>query len=135
LELCNRISKAAEIFFVEANVTLAAILFGIAALGGIVLAIMRFSGKEIPPLGLALVHGVVAAAGLVALILAVAGGHAPSQATIALIVFLVAALGGFLLFSFHLRRKALPIPVVAIHGLVAVIAFAILLMAIFGAKA
>ena len=114
--------------------TLAAILFAIAALGGVVMAIMRFSGKELPPMGLALLHGAVAAAGLVALIIAVAGG-ASAKATLALILFIVAALGGFLLFSYHLRRKALPIPFVVVHGLVAVIAFVILLFAIFAVRA
>jgi hypothetical protein len=115
-------------------VTLSAILFGVSALGGIVIAIMRFTGKETPPMALALLHGAVAAAGLVALIVAVTGGSLPSQATIALGGFLIAALGGFFLFSFHLRRQALPIPVVVIHGLVAVASFVILLLAIMGAR-
>lgn len=115
--------------------TLAAILFGVAALGGVVMAILRFGGKELPPMGLAILHGVVAAAGLVALIVAVLSGGASSTATIALVLFLGAAIGGFVLFSYHLRRKALPIPYVAIHGLVAVVAFVILLLAIFAVRA
>jgi len=82
-------------------------------------------------MGLAIVHGLVAAAGLVALILVVVGGAGSTQATIALIGFVIAALGGFYLFSFHLRRQALPIPVVIIHGLVAVISFVVLLVGIF----
>ncbi|HXG66992.1 MAG TPA: hypothetical protein VNO70_17955 [Blastocatellia bacterium] len=113
--------------------TLAAILFAIAALGGVALAVIRFTGKDVPPTGLALAHGAVAAAGLVALIIAVTGGAASSRATIALAGFIIAALGGFLLFSYHLRRQALPIPLVAIHGLVAVVSFAILLFGIFAA--
>jgi hypothetical protein len=44
----------------------------------------------------------------------------------------VAALGGFASFSFHLRRRALPVPLIAIHGLVAVVGFALLLVAILG---
>ncbi len=47
-------------------------------------------------------------------------------------IFVVAALGGFILFSFHLRRRALPVPIIGIHGFVAVIAFVVLLVAIFG---
>jgi hypothetical protein len=115
-------------------VTLAAILFGIAALGGVIMAIIRFSGKELPPMGLAILHGAVAAAGLIALIVAVMGG-ASTTATIALILFVGAAIGGFVMFSYHLRRKALPIPYVVIHGLVAVVAFVVLLLAIFAVKA
>lgn len=114
--------------------TLAAILFAIAALGGVVIAIIRFSGKELPPMGLALLHGAVAAAGLVALIIAVAGG-ASSKATLALVLFIGAAIGGFVLFSYHLRRKALPIPFVVVHGLVAVVAFVVLLLAVLAARA
>lgn len=115
--------------------TLAVILFAIAALGGVVIAIIRFSGKELPPMGLALVHGAVAASGLVALIVAVAGGGASMKATIALVLFIGAAIGGFVLFSYHLRRKALPIPYVVVHGLVAVVAFVILLLAAFAGRA
>lgn len=115
--------------------SLAAILFAISAAGGLTMAIIRFGGKPLPPMGLALLHGAFGAAGLVALIVAVTGGGAPSKATLALGGFLIAALGGFALFSFHLRKKALPVPVVLIHGLVAVVSFVVLLLAIFGARA
>ena len=115
--------------------TLAVILFAIAALGGVVMALIRFSGKDLPPMGLAILHGVIAAAGLVALIVAVAGGTGSTKAIIALVLFAGAAIGGFVLFSHHLRRQALPKPYVAIHGLVAVVAFVILLLAMFAAKA
>lgn len=111
--------------------TIAAVLFGIAALGGVVMAVMRLRGRELPPMGLAIVHGLFAASGLVALIFFVVGRSAPTQAIIALVGFVIAALGGFFLFSFHLRRQALPVPVVIIHGLVAVISFVVLLLGIF----
>jgi phosphoribosylglycinamide formyltransferase 2 len=45
---------------------------------------------------------------------------------------ITAALGGFGLFSFHLRGKALPIPVVVIHAGVAVVAFVLLLVGMWG---
>jgi hypothetical protein len=114
-------------------VTLAAILFGVAALGGVAMAIIRFSGKELPPMGLAILHGLAAAAGLIALIVAVMGG-ASTKATLALVLFFGAAIGGFLMFSYHLRRKALPVPYVVIHGLVAVVAFVVLLLAVLAAR-
>ena len=44
---------------------------------------------------------------------------------------LVAALGGFLLFAFHLQNKRLPSPVVLIHGAVAVAAFVLLVSGVF----
>ena len=115
--------------------SIAAILFAIAALGGAALAIIRFSGKELPPMGLAILHGLVAAAGLVALIISVAGGGVPSQAVVALILFAGAAIGGFVLFSYHLRRQPLPRSYVVIHGLVAAVAFVILLFAVLAARA
>jgi len=110
----------------------ALVLFGVAALGGIVLAGIRLRGAELPPMRLAIVHGIIAAAGLVSLAVAVMHAQVPPSARYALIGFVVAALGGFFLFAFHLRRKALPIPVVVIHGLVAVISFVILLLAAIG---
>ncbi len=110
--------------------TTALILFAIAAVGGLILAVIRFRGQPYPPLGLAIVHGLFAAAGLVALIAGVAQGHAPSRATIALIIFLVAALGGFVLFFTHLRKAALPIGLVVVHALAAVVAFVILLISV-----
>jgi hypothetical protein len=109
--------------------TIALVLFGIAAVGGLVIALMRFRGRPYPPMGLALVHGAVAAAGLVALISLVVQGQQASGATTALVLFVVAALGGFVLFFHHLRKVALPIWLVIVHALVAVTAFLILLFA------
>src|SRR5919206_65025 len=100
--------------------TAALVLFGIAALGGLIIAIMRFKGRPYPSIGLALVHGAVAAAGLVALIALVAQGHGTSRATTSLVLFIIAALGGFVLFFHHLRKVALPVWLVVVHALVAV---------------
>jgi hypothetical protein len=112
-------------------VTIAAILLAIAAVGGVTMAAMRFGGRELPPMALAVVHGLFAAAGLVTLILAVFGGHASWAAIISVVGFVIAAIGGFTLFASHLRRQALPINYVVIHGAGAVISFVILLVAIF----
>jgi hypothetical protein len=108
---------------------IALVLFGLAALGGVYMAAIRFRGADRPPTGIALVHGAGAAAGLIALIVTVMGSAAPPLARTALIVFIVAAAGGFFLFAQHMQKKALPIPVVVIHGLVAVTGFVILLVA------
>ena len=109
----------------------AVVLFAIAALGGIVMAIMRFSGRELPPMGLAVVHGIFAAAGLVALILALVGHGYTAVTIIALLGFIGAAVGGFYLFSLHIKRQALPIPYVVVHGGFAVISFVILLIGVY----
>ncbi|HET8926174.1 MAG TPA: hypothetical protein VFN26_24535 [Candidatus Acidoferrum sp.] len=105
---------------------LAITLFAVAALGGITLAILHLRHKELP-LALALAHGLLAASGLVILILVVVRGSAGGLASVALGLFVLAALGGFGLFSFHLRRQPLPTPLVFVHGLAAVIAFLLLL--------
>ncbi|HVV49578.1 MAG TPA: hypothetical protein VHO06_07960 [Polyangia bacterium] len=108
--------------------TVALVLFAIAALGGLVLASIRFRGSN-PPLALALVHGAAAAAGLIALIVAVVhAGAAASLPRIALALFLVAALGGFVLFAAHLRKKNIPVPLMLIHAVVAVGGFVTLLV-------
>lgn len=107
--------------------TAAVVVFAIAAVGGLLLASLRIKNKPLP-MGLALAHGAAAAVGLVLLGLAAfAGGGGPSQARVAFGLFVVAALGGFALFSFHVRKQQLPLGVVVLHGLLAVVAFVILL--------
>jgi hypothetical protein len=109
--------------------TSAAVLFAVAALGGITLATLHFRQKGLP-MALAIGHGLLAAAGLAVLIVAVVGGSGGNLLIASLALFVIAALGGFALFSFHLRRLRLPTPVVLIHGLVAVIGFVLLLVRI-----
>lgn len=114
---------------------LAAVLFALAAVGGAALAWMHFKGKEIP-LPIAIVHGLFAASGLVTLILVVMGGEASGPyLNFSLVLFVVAALGGFVLFAMQLKGKGLSTPVVLIHGVVAVVAFVLLLSTILGRTA
>jgi hypothetical protein len=114
--------------------TIALVLFALAALGGVTMAAIRLRGAERPPTALALLHGTAAAAGLVALIVAVMNMAEPGLARTALVVFIVAALGGFYLFAQHMQKKALPIPVMVVHGLIAVVGFIILLMGAMQAR-
>jgi hypothetical protein len=102
----------------------AVIVFAVAALGGLIMAMSVLRGR-LAPWALSLIHAGLGAAGLILVILAVVGG-AGSNATIALVILLVAALGGFFLASFHLRGKVGPKPVVLIHASVAVIGFLLL---------
>jgi hypothetical protein len=105
-------------------------LFAVAALAGATMAIQHFRGRTPPPLGLAMLHGVLAASGLLVLLLAVMKAGVSGPPAIALGLFLVAALGGFTLLSFHLRRRALPSALVLGHGLLAVAGFLVLLVAV-----
>src|SRR4030095_3038489 len=109
---------------------IAALLFAIAAAGGLTLAILHFKKKTLP-IPLALLHGLLGAAGLVSLLLGLLATGFTGAMALAFVIFVVVALGGFLLFSFHLRKKPLPSTVVIIHGLAAVLAFGILLAGIF----
>ena len=106
---------------------LALVLFAVAALGGLTLAILRFRERPLP-MALAVVHGLVAAAALVTLILAVWAGGTVTLTRAALGLFVLAALGGFVLFASHLRGRALPKLLVVVHGLAAVTAFVLLLL-------
>lgn len=108
---------------------LSVILFAVAALGGLVLGVLGLRQRDLP-MWLSLIHGVVAAAGLITLILGVVQGNAGSLVIISLILFLIAALGGFVLFSYHLRKRPHPKGLIVIHALVAVIAFVLLLLGI-----
>jgi hypothetical protein len=112
----------------------AAILFAIAAVGGIIMAMIRFSGRDYPPMWLAIIHGLFAAAGLIALLVIVFGGAAATSLWITLLLFIVAAIVGFVLFfGYHVKSRPLPIPTMVIHALFAVVAFIILIVVLFGA--
>ncbi len=110
-------------------VTAAEILLGVAALGGIVLAIGHLRGRR-PPFALALVHGLVSAIGLVTLIIAMVQGVTDTGILTSLILFIVAALGGFVLFSLRLRNKQMRKGLISIHALVAVVGYVVLLVSV-----
>ena len=112
---------------------IAAVLFGLAAVGGLTMATIVLRGAPRPPTWMALGHGAIGAAGLVTLILAAIDPGIPRLAQVALGMFVLAALGGLTLFGlFHLKGRPLPIPFVLGHGLLAASAFGLLLFAVFG---
>ena len=105
----------------------AAVLFALAALGGIILATLHLK-KNDAPISLALIHGLAAAVGLVLLIIFVTQMPSAGLAGVALAIFVIAALGGFALFAIHLMKKPLPRGLIFVHGLAAVVAFVLLLI-------
>ena|SRR5579863_3693721 len=107
----------------------AAVCFALGALGGLVMAVRSFKGQSIP-VPLAAGHGVLGAAGLVLLIVVALMGMAGQTMLIALGILVVAALGGFFLLSFHIRKERHPRAVIVVHALVAVTGFLTLLAAI-----
>ena len=110
-------------------VYLTIILFAIAALGGVTLAVMKMSGRELP-MPIVIGHGIFAACGLVALIIMVAQSRENSLMNGSLLLFLITAVGGFTLLSFHLRNKPHPLSLIGAHGLLAVISFIIFLISV-----
>jgi len=81
---------------------------------------------------MALGHGAVAATGVGLLIYAAVSPGIPTLAQVALGIFILAALGGATLFlGFHMRGKALPIPLVLGHGLIAATGLVLLLLSYF----
>ena len=111
------------------------VLFAITALGGVLMAAIRFSGKPHPPSWLAMVHGLLAGAGLTLLAYAYFAATVPAFAALALLLFVVAALGGVVLnLGYHLKDMPLPIWLVVVHAVVAVVAFLLLALAAWGGK-
>jgi hypothetical protein len=114
---------------------LAAILFALAALGGLVMVGIRASKNQNPPTALALGHGFIAAAGLVTLIY-----HRmnmtppiPDHLNWAIGVFVVAALGGIGMFTlFHLQKRLIPLAFMLLHGLIGATGLGLLLWTMYG---
>jgi len=106
---------------------LAVLIFAIGAVGGLILASSVLRGK-LAPWALSLIHAALGATGLVLTGLVVLKGAEEGQGVIpiALLILVVAALGGFFLASFHARKSSPPRGVVFIHAGAAVVGFLLL---------
>ena len=71
------------------------------------------------------------AAGLVLVLLAVLGDEGSSFILASLLTLVAAALGGFFLVSFHLRKKLPPEAVVVMHAFLAIVGFGLLVTGVF----
>lgn len=111
---------------------LAVLIFAIGAVGGLVMATRVLRG-QFAPWALSLLHAALGATGLVLTALVVLGKSAevPSIVPIALLILVVAALGGFFLASFHARKQLPSRGVVFTHAGVAVIGFLLLAGGVF----
>lgn len=113
----------------------ATILLGIGAVGGVVMALIRFTGAPRPPSTLAMAHGILAAAGLTLLIYMWATLGISSLAQAATVVLVLAALGGtYINLRYHSQIQPLPIPWVIVHAGIAVVGYALLLVSIVQAR-
>jgi hypothetical protein len=110
-------------------IRLSLILFAVAAVAGLTMAVLHFRGQSPPRPVLAVLHGLFAVSALVILLLALIKTGFGGKAGIALGLLVAAALGGFGLLSWHARNQRLPSALVAGHGLLAVAGFLTLLAA------
>jgi hypothetical protein len=110
--------------------SLAVIVFAIAAVGGLILA-LHVLRDRFAPWSLSILHALLGATGLVLVSLAVVGDEGGSLILGSLLVLVVAALGGFFLASFHLRKRLPPKAIVILHALLAIVGVALLVTAVF----
>ena len=112
----------------------ASALLAIAALGGLVMAGIRFGGKPQPPTWLAMLHGFLSGAALTLLLYAYFTVGLPTIASWALLLLLLAAGGGaFLNLNYHWKMLPLPKGMIVGHAGIAVVGFALLLAATWAA--
>jgi hypothetical protein len=103
-------------------------LFAVAALGGMYLLALVLQRKETPKF-VAFIHGLFAATALILLI--VYSSKNPPGFTESIILFVMAALGGFVLIIRDLTGKSIPRWLAVTHGLIAVAGFVVLLFSAF----
>ncbi|HYG20478.1 MAG TPA: hypothetical protein VD816_16175 [Ohtaekwangia sp.] len=103
------------------------ILFAIAAVLGIAIAVAIISNKPATPKPAVYAHGLFAATALALLIIYTLNSES-SGTRLSLILFVIAALGGFVLFYRDLKKKPGPVGLVVVHALAAVTAFVLLLI-------
>lgn len=103
-------------------------LFAVAAVFGLTLLVPILKGSN-PSRTFVFIHGGIAAIALVMLLLQFfqEGSTVPQ---LSVILFVVAALGGFVLFAIDLQKKPVPKGLALIHAGAAVAAFLILLLAV-----
>lgn len=102
-------------------------LLAVTALGGLVMAFMRFTGRDRPPSWLAMLHGLLAASGLTLLLYAALTVGVAGMVWAGIALLVVAALGGLVLnLNYHDKRLPLPISIVLGHAAIAVVGFGLI---------
>jgi FtsH-binding integral membrane protein len=111
---------------------LAVLIFAIGAVGGLIMATRVLRG-QLAPWALSLLHAALGATGLVLTGIVVLSGAEQEMGVIpiALLILVVAALGGFFLASFHARKALPPRGVVLVHAGAAVVGFLLLCGGVF----
>jgi hypothetical protein len=111
------------------------LLLVLTAVGGVIAAGFRFSGRPHPPSFVAMLHGLLAAAGLTLIVYVCAVRGLPGGGWIGLVTLLVAVLGGLVLnLRFHWRNVPLPVWLVLLHAVLAATGLVILAISVWGAS-
>jgi branched-subunit amino acid transport protein AzlD len=105
-------------------------LFALAAVMGLRVITALIQKKDTPK-NIVYLHGILAASALVLLIVYSLQNPERYPKT-SLIIFILAALGGFYLFYWDMKKKPGPVGIAVIHALAAVTAFVILLLFALG---
>jgi hypothetical protein len=101
------------------------IFFMLIMVGGIGLAI-RDRREPRLPLKLSVFHGLLGVAALVWLVMQAIAHPSVRPVNLAILVFLLTALGGLLLFAFRASKQRLPLAVVLLHAVFALAGLALL---------
>jgi hypothetical protein len=108
------------------------VLLAITALGGLLAAGFRFSGRPHPPSVVAMLHGLLAAAGLTLVLYVAVVQGLPDAGWIGLVALLVAVLGGLVLnLGYHWKNVALPVWLVLVHAVIALAGLVTLCLAVW----
>ena len=112
----------------------AVVLLAITALGGLLMAGMRFSGRPHPPTLITMVHGLLAASGLTLTLYPAFTSGLPGNGWLGLILLLAAVLGGLVLnLRYHWERKELPVWLILVHATAAAVGLVVLALSVWNA--
>lgn len=114
----------------------ASVLLVLTALGGLLMAMVRFIGKKNPPSWIAMGHGFIAASGLTLLVYAGVNGRLEGAALTGLILLLLASTGGVALnLAYHLAGKLLPVWLLSLHIVLGLVGTVLVAVTAFGPQA
>ncbi|MGE5693411.1 MAG: hypothetical protein ACM3YF_06485 [Candidatus Zixiibacteriota bacterium] len=104
-------------------------LFVLAAVFGL-FALLAILKNQPTPKPAVFAHGAIAAIALILVIAYTVGAVGPAPMA-SMILFIIAALGGFALFTLDWQKKPIPKPLAFIHPIAAVIALILLIAFVF----
>jgi hypothetical protein len=110
--------------------TIAIVLFALAAVFGLIVLLKVLKGEATPKPAV-FIHGLIAASAL-ALVLYYVVTHAEKSPMASLVVFLIAALGGFFMFFMDMSKRPVPKGVALIHAGAAVVGLVLLIAFVAG---